>query len=206
MFNQFIIVAVAHFLAVISPGPDFFIISRQSLLYGRKSAIYTSFGIAFGILIHVSYCVLGFDFISNNELVLVVIKIFCSIYLFYLGFLSILFYKKNVKNINNDKETDSSISNFSSFKIGLLTNLLNLKATLFFLSIFSFINSSGEIPFLMQVFYGFWMVLITGIWFLILSYFFTNIFFKKMFNDYIPYIHLLTGFILIYISVKIYLN
>lgn len=205
MFNQFIIVAVAHFLAVISPGPDFFIISRQSLLYGRKSAIYTSFGIALGILIHVSYCVLGFDFISNNKLVFFVIKIFCSIYLFYLGFLSILFYKKNVKNINN-KETTSNISNFTSFKIGFLTNLLNFKATLFFLSIFSFINSSGKVSFLMQVFYGFWMVFITGIWFLILSYFFTNIFFKKMFKEYIPYIHLLTGFILIYISVKIYLN
>ena len=205
MFNQFIIVAVAHFLAVISPGPDFFIISRQSLLYGRKSAIYTSLGIAIGILIHVSYCVLGFDFISNNELVLVIVKIFCSIYLFYLGFSSILFYKKNVKDINN-KEIASSISNFSSFRIGFLTNLLNLKATLFFLSIFSFINSSGKVSFLMQVFYGFWMVFITGAWFLILSYFFTNIFFKKMFKEYIPYIHLLTGFILIYISVKIYLN
>ena len=171
MLNQFIIVAVAHFLAVISPGPDFFIISRQSLLYGRKAAIYKSFGITFGILIHVSYCVLGFDFILNNELVFAAIKIFCSIYLFYLGTLSILSYKKNTKNINNDNEFALNISNFSSFKIGFLTNLLNLKATLFFLSIFSFINSSGEASFLVQVFYGCWMVLVTGFWFLILSYF-----------------------------------
>ena len=206
MFDQFIIISLAHFLAVISPGPDFFIISRQSLLYGRKSSIYTSFGIAFGILIHVSYCIFGFEFISSNQLIFNIIKFSCSLYLLYLGILSIFFYKKNIGNIDNHIKSSMSISKFSSFKIGFITNILNFKATLFFLSIFSFINTFKEISIIVQIFYGLWMVFITGIWFIILSYFFTNIFLKKILNNYMQYIHLLTGFILIYISVKIYLN
>ena len=40
--NQFFFIAFAHFLAVVSPGPDFILINRQSFLYGRSIAIFTS--------------------------------------------------------------------------------------------------------------------------------------------------------------------
>ena len=64
--NQFLVIALAHLLAVISPGPDFALITRQSFLYGRTSSIYTSLGIASGILVHVSYCIVGLNFLLTN--------------------------------------------------------------------------------------------------------------------------------------------
>ena len=36
----FFTVAILHFFAVVSPGPDFVLISRQCLRYGRKVALW----------------------------------------------------------------------------------------------------------------------------------------------------------------------
>ena len=57
----FLTVAILHFFAVASPGPDFVLVSRQSLRYGRHVALWTSFGIAVGILFHVSLSLTGFE-------------------------------------------------------------------------------------------------------------------------------------------------
>ena len=99
--NQFLVIALAHLLAVISPGPDFALITRQSFLYGRTSSIYTSLGIASGILVHVFYCIVGLNFLLTNNDVLFYIRIVCAIYLFYLGIKSLLSH--NIKSNNNAK-------------------------------------------------------------------------------------------------------
>ncbi len=44
--------AIAHFLAVISPGPDTALIIRQVAKGGRSSGYYASLGIGFGVFIH----------------------------------------------------------------------------------------------------------------------------------------------------------
>ena len=56
---QFAKIAVAHMLAVASPGPDFAMVVRQSLAHGRRAAVWTSIGIGSAILVHVSYALLG---------------------------------------------------------------------------------------------------------------------------------------------------
>ena len=48
--EQFLLIAVVHFLAVVSPGPDFAIILKHSIRYNRRIAVYTSLGIASGFL------------------------------------------------------------------------------------------------------------------------------------------------------------
>ena len=138
--DQFLVMATAHLLAVVSPGPDFFLIVRQSFLYGRKKTILTSFGIASGILIHTSYCSLGLSFILAHEFIYNVLKILCAIYLFYLGFKSLLsktdkdiFDSKSIKN----NKFNNSITSFSAYKQGLITNVFNAKAGLFFISLYS---------------------------------------------------------------------
>ena len=133
--DQFLIIAVAHILAVVSPGPDFFLVVRQSFLYGRKKTILTSLGIASGILIHTSYCSLGLSFILSHEFIYNALKILCAIYLFYLGFKSVLskpdkniFDNQNIKD--NNFKTDilsSAILDFngiySSFTCSTQANL-----------------------------------------------------------------------------------
>ena len=50
--TEFFTVVVLHMFAVMSPGPDFFLVSRQSIRHGRKIALWTAGGIGTGILFH----------------------------------------------------------------------------------------------------------------------------------------------------------
>ena len=52
-------VAIIHVLAAASPGPDFFLTLRNSLIYSRRSGVFTAIGFAAGNLVHISYCFLG---------------------------------------------------------------------------------------------------------------------------------------------------
>ena len=57
----FIQIILLHLFAVASPGPDFILVARQSLRYGTKNAIWSSLGIAIGILFHVLFAMLGIN-------------------------------------------------------------------------------------------------------------------------------------------------
>src|SRR3990167_823924 len=66
-------------IALISPGPDFAIVVRNSLIYSRKTGLFTALGIALGILVHVSYTLLGLGLvIAKNPWTLVWIFNKCS--------------------------------------------------------------------------------------------------------------------------------
>ena len=98
---------IAHFLAVASPGPDTLIIIRQSLKYGRRGGFLTALGIGCGILIHsylaifgISSLIFQFDFIKD------IIIVFGSVYLIYLGLLSI-FDKSKLQDKNTNSRNNS---------------------------------------------------------------------------------------------------
>tara|TARA_Y100001970_G_scaffold37058_1_gene45715 strand:- start:595 stop:1224 length:630 start_codon:yes stop_codon:yes gene_type:complete len=209
MLEQFIIIASAHLFAVISPGPDFILVTRQSFLYGRNSAVTTSLGISLGILFHVLFCIFGFSIIIvSHQYLLDLLKILCSFYLLYLGMNS--FFLKNQfqsKENNNILNNHLKISKWNSFRIGFLTNILNIKATFFFISIYSFIhNSNMNVSIEIQLFYGLWMSFVTGLWFVLVSLFLTNIFFNDFIKSWYSIINKLMGIILIYISLNLFFN
>lgn len=58
------IVAVT-WLAVISPGADFAIVTRNASIYGRSAGVASSFGIASGCFVHVAYAIMGLALISQ---------------------------------------------------------------------------------------------------------------------------------------------
>ena len=204
--NQFIVVVIAHLLAVISPGPDFVLIARQSFLYGRKTSIYTSLGIASGILIHVFYCIVGLNFLLTNN-TLVYVRILCSIYLLYLGINSFLSKTSTLKNNNMGKETQVSstpiLSSIIAYRDGFLTNVLNVKATFFFLSLYAYIDTASI---MIRTLYGLWMAIVTGLWFVFLSTILTNRKIQENTYNYQFYINKLMGIVFVYLAIKMYLN
>lgn len=50
-WSEFLTVALIHLLAVASPGPDFAIVVRESVGYGRRAGLFTAFGVGSGILV-----------------------------------------------------------------------------------------------------------------------------------------------------------
>ena len=200
--NQFFFIAFAHFLAVVSPGPDFILINRQSFLYGRSVAIFTSLGIGFGIIIHSLYCIVGLNFLSQNQIIISFLRLICGFYLIYLGYYSLVSSSllKSKEKFNDIKKT---LTFLNAFKIGFITNVLNVKATFFFLSIYVFIASS---PTIVKLFYGIWMSLITSFWFIFLSIILTSKFVEEKTYQYQVYINKLMGVILVYLGLDIIYN
>ena len=65
--EEFITVAVMHIFAVVSPGPDFALITRQCFRYGRIVALWSSLGIAVGIVFHVVLSLTGLSLLIQHQ-------------------------------------------------------------------------------------------------------------------------------------------
>ncbi len=86
LWREFSQVALAHLLAVASPGPDFALVLRQSLTHGRRTALWTSLGIGTAILLHVTYSLLGLGLlIRSSALWFGVVKYAGAAYIAWLG-------------------------------------------------------------------------------------------------------------------------
>lgn len=164
---EFGIIAVVHFLAVASPGPDFAIIVKQSLTRGRQAALATSVGIGTGILLHVTYSIVGIGIlIANSPLLLTWLTYLAGAYLFYIGCMGLRAKPTTVQEQEAKQASSESVKR--SFLTGFLVNGLNVKATLFFVSLFSVVISSTT-PIFIQSIYGLYMALATAAWFSFLS-------------------------------------
>ena len=195
---EFFTVAILHLFAVASPGPDFALVTRQSFRYNRKVAIWTSLGIGVGILFHSLLAITGLVLlITSNELFSIILKIIGSLYLLYLGVNSILCSK----GLGNIEEENTNTDKFNGFLAGLITNITNIKAILFFITVFSVVIGTGNNLYLLL--YGAYMALATFIWFSVISYVFTSEGFKNKFSSFLGLFEKVIGFVLILLSLQI---
>ncbi|MDP6181247.1 MAG: LysE family translocator [SAR86 cluster bacterium] len=195
---EFLTVAILHLFAVASPGPDFALVTRQSLRYNRKVAIWTSLGIGVGILFHSLLAITGLVLlITSNELFSIILKIIGSLYLLYLGVNSILGSKEE----GNIEEENTNTDKFNGFLAGLITNITNIKAILFFVTVFSVVIDTGNNLYLLL--YGAYMALATFVWFSIISFVFTSEVFKSRFSSFLGLFEKIIGFTLILLSLQI---
>ena len=196
---EFLTVAILHLFAVASPGPDFALITRQSLRFNRKVAIWTSLGIGMGILFHCLLAITGLVLlITSNELFSTILKIIGSTYLLYLGINSVLVTQN--RNETEIRERDN-LDKFNGFLVGLITNITNVKAILFFVTVFSVVIDTDNS--LSLIFYGAYMALATFLWFAFISYVFTSENFKNKFSSILKYFEKVIGIILILLSLQI---
>lgn len=167
-WQEFLLIASAHLLAVASPGPDFAIVMRQSLIFGRKPAIVTSIGIGLAIFVHVAIALIGVGaLIKSTPWLFTSIKIAGAVYLGYIGFQAIRATKSDGKSQELSADGEQ-MPLAKAFRQGFITNVLNPKATLFFFSLFSSLISLTT-PLKIQALYGIWMAFATGVWFVSLS-------------------------------------
>jgi RhtB (resistance to homoserine/threonine) family protein len=141
---------VAGILLNLTPGADTIYILTRSISQGRRAGIYSVLGISTGVLVHTTLASLGLSIILAKSVVAYNIVRYVGVaYLFYLGVRMIV--EKN----NLFESRDQKIASTSLIKIywqGLLTNVLNPKVALFFLSFLpQFINpeyAKGAMPFI----------------------------------------------------------
>ncbi len=168
---EFLTIAGVHLLAVASPGPDFAIVLKHSISFGRRAAILTSIGVGVGILVHVAYSLLGLGILIKTTPVLFqVFSYVAAAYLLYLGWGAIRSPAPKILDNVEVEKTVQLISDNKAFMVGFLTNGLNPKATLFFLSVFA-VAVSPDTPHAIKLGYGLYLAIATGIWFCVLSLF-----------------------------------
>ena len=168
-------------LAVLAPGPYTSIIFHQSFTNVRVQGILTALGIGVGIFVHCFFSISGISLlIYSSDEAKFFIKFMGAIYLLYLG-ISFFISKKSSK-------TDESKVLFKNpFIIGFVTNLLNVKAFLFTVSLFSFINLDSNT--LMSLIYLLYFPIITAAWFSFVSYALTHQSMGDIFNKHSDNIH-----------------
>ena len=189
--------ALAHLIALTSPGPDTAIVIRQVSLHGRNEGFKASIGIGLGIYIHCLLAINGISIIIlSNDLYKFVISMIGSSYIIYLGISMLLSKKPELSNLDKHK---SSYKN--SILIGLVTNIFNFKAFLFFISLFTILIDT--IDGLYFYIYPLYFAVTSSLWFILVSYILT-VSNNKNFNLYAnKYISLIMSFVLCFIGLLI---
>ena len=178
---EFSQVAVAHLLAVASPGPDFAVVLKQSLVHGRSTARWTAAGVGAAILLHVGYSLLGLGLVVRGSSEwFAVLKYAGAAYIGWLGVQALRARPRGEadENEGTNREKQSGGSNATptarrAFATGFLTNALNPKATLFFVSLFVLVVDPAT-PKTVQAAYGLWMAIATAAWFWLVATLFTR--------------------------------
>ncbi|MFJ8080939.1 LysE family translocator [Streptomyces sp. NPDC096205] len=168
--TEILAVAVITVLAVIAPGADFAMIVRNSYLHGRRTGLLAATGVAAGVLVHVTYTMLGVGLlIASSTFLFTVIKLIGAAYLVYIGVRTF----RARGEVKVDLENKTGLTPLAALRSGFLTNVLNPKTTLFVVSTFAQVVSPGT-PLYQQAGYGLFMSLAHLLWFGVVAVFFSQ--------------------------------
>ncbi|MEV1063194.1 LysE family transporter [Streptomyces sp. NPDC050263] len=168
--TELLAVALITVLAVIAPGADFAMIVRNSYLYGRRTGLFAATGVAAGVLVHVTYTMLGVGLlIASSTFLFTIIKLVGAAYLVHIGVRTF----RTRGEVEIDLTGKTELTPLAALRTGFLTNVLNPKTTLFVVSTFSQVVSPGT-PAHQQVGYGLFMSLAHLLWFGVVAVFFSQ--------------------------------
>lgn len=174
MESAFIQVFGISVAVAVAPGPDFFMVLRNSLSRGRLVGVMTALGIGSALLVHVAYSVLGLALIiASSPAIFGVIRVGGALYLLSIAVRSLLRPGPKLDlscEHAEQPQTRQSASALSGWREGFYCNLLNPKSALFFLSIFSQFMTP-DTPELVRWIYGAEVVAAHIVWFVLLALF-----------------------------------
>lgn len=202
---EFLSLMLAFGIGAVAPGPDFAMVLRQSIAHGRQPAIATSAGIASAILVHGAYTLLGIGLIVSQSILLFsVLKYAGAAYLIWLG-ISAFRAPAPQPPQDFDAAPRREMGMAKAYGIGFLTNLLNPKAVLFFLSLFTTLVSAGTwIGF--KIGYVAAMSMMLFVWFTLVSLFFTAPSVRGGFYRMGQWFNRATGAALIFLAIRVALT
>ncbi len=198
---EFLTVALIHLLAVASPGPDFAVVVRESVTHGRRAGTWTAFGVGTAIFLHVGYSLLGIGLIVSQSIMLFnVLKWAAAAYLVYIGFKALRARPASAGEALQVSTVERTPR--AAYIAGFMTNGLNPKATLFFLSLFTVVIDPHT-PLLVQAGYGVYLAVATGLWFCLVALLFSQARVRAAFARMGHWFDRTMGAVLIALGIKI---
>jgi RhtB (resistance to homoserine/threonine) family protein len=192
---------LAFGINAVIPGADFAMVLRQSVVHGRREALLTSAGIATSILVHGSYTLLGVGVIVGQSLLLFnILKWAGAAYLVWLAIAALRSPPPQPPMVG--EHAAARKGDMAAFALGFLTNLLNPKAVLFFLALFTSlvsVETAGQT----KVVYVGSMSLMLFAWFALVSIFFTTASVRQGFFRFGRWFNRVTGITFLALAVRV---
>lgn len=204
MENYYLFVLMSIFF-IILPGPDIAIATKNTVTVGKAGGLKTVLGTCCALFIHTSAAILGLSaIIVKSALLFSVFKYVGAAYLIYVGIKTLWSLRKKEVAASVDMNAKSKFGNTSCFKQGFLTNLLNPKVAVLFLTFLPQFVHSGSNTFLPFLIMGITYTVMTFLWCSLYVYLINHIsaFMKKPKTQDI--IEGITGTILIGFGIKLF--
>ena len=195
--HVFLLIAAAHFLALLSPGPDFFLIARSSLAHGWRVASGACLGIALGNGLFILLAFAGTSALRADSPWFLALQLAGCGYLLYLGVLFIRHAGRS--ELALAAASAGTASSYRAASMGLLSALLNPKNALFYASLAAMLSgpyaSAGW-----KLVYGLWMFCVVLVWDLLIAVLIGNQRVLRRFNRALPWLERGSGALLVLLA------
>ncbi|MBO9565884.1 MAG: LysE family translocator [Niastella sp.] len=132
--NELLMFALAALVLVISPGPNMIYLISRSITQGRTAGLISLAGVICGFLFHIIMVSFGLTAILFAvPFAYTVLKTLGVLYLLYLAWQAVKPGSKGIFEAKKDLPVDGPTK---LFRMGFLTNVLNPKVAIFYLSFF----------------------------------------------------------------------
>ena len=159
---EFLLIASAHFLALLSPGPDFFLIMQASLRLPSRYGIAICAGIATANALYLLFAIFGLEVVREMGWLMTLLRYLGAAYLIFLG---LLLLRASRQSLEEEKDSDIlAVEHLGKqFAVGFLSAILNPKNVIFYLSLFT-VMVAPDTGLATRCFYGLWMTLVVFLW------------------------------------------
>jgi len=195
---MFLTVALAHFLALLSPGPDFVLVVKSAVRNDRPKAIGVAAGISTANALYIALCLAGVGaLLASSVWVMISLKIIGGLFLLFLA-IQALRAKRSAYaelSVDNDKIQYGKSSFIKEFITGFMSGILNPKNLLFYLSLFTVVLTS-DVGLAFKIALGVWMTLVVFFWDTAIIFMLSTNKARSRFTKLAYYIDKITGVIL----------
>ena len=165
--SAFPALALAHFVALLSPGPDFFLLAGYAVRYRMRGSTGLCVGIAIGNGLYILLAIIGWGILRQLPLLFTIIELLGAIYLLWIGSLLI----RSRPQTLTGADARSTCPGFGKqLLLGLGSSLLNPKNALFYLALMTALLGPS-VTLLQQTMSGIWMTSVVLCWDLLIVMF-----------------------------------
>lgn len=156
----FLALALAHFVALLSPGPDFFLLMGFAARHRLRGSAGLCVGIAAGNGLYVLLVILGSSALRQFTLLFSAIELLGALYLLWIGWHLV---QSRARTLALDYAEPECPSWRRQLLLGLGSAVLNPKSALFYLALMTALLGPN-VTLLQQSVSGIWMVTVVLVW------------------------------------------
>jgi threonine/homoserine/homoserine lactone efflux protein len=200
-------VVAAHFLALLSPGPDFMLIVKSGMKNRRYDALGLALGIASANGVYISLCTAGLGSILTQSILLLrILKTSGGLFLLYMAIKALKTRKKDYPHLVETEGFSDITSRFSEeFSTGFLSGISNPKNLLFYFSLFAIVLTEGT-GLLLRIGLGIWMTALVFLWDCLILLVLTQKHVQRVFVGVIFYVDKSAGAVIGFLGIKLILS